>query len=109
MITTGYGSWYNHTQSNTSPEADILDAINGGDNDWQERMEASGALDAIASDYRDAVQAALPGGIYLSGDEFNGLHHSDPDYTDEIGDFDIKEAIERIDLTAIIQKHDIDL
>lgn len=108
MITTGYGSWYNHTGHNTSPEADIADAMNGGGSDWCQRMDAAGATEAIADDYRDAVQAALPDGIYLTGDEFLGLHQQDPNYTDEIGDFDIRAAIKSVNLNALIQKHDID-
>ncbi|MEU5959232.1 hypothetical protein [Streptomyces sp. NPDC047525] len=107
MITTGYGSWYNHTGSNTSPEGDIADYMNGGGSDWCERMDKAGATEAIADEYREAVCTALPAGIYLTGDEFIGLHHSDPDYTDEIGDFDIRAAIEEIDLGGIVAKHDI--
>lgn len=108
MITTNYGTWYNHTGFNTSPEADIADFLNGGGSDWCQRMEAAGAVDAIASDYRDAVRAALPAGIYLAGDEFIGLHPSDPDYTDAVADFDIKAAIADIDLAPIVEKHDVD-
>jgi len=108
-VTTSYGTWNNHgDSSNLSVEATIVDAINGGDSYWRERMETSGALDRIASDYRDAIDNALPEGISISGDEFIGLHHTDPDYTDEIGDFDISEAIQGIDLFEIVQKHDVD-
>lgn len=109
MITTNYGAWVNHgDRYNVTIEASILDAINGGDSDWRERMETGGALDRIASDYRAAINAALPDGLYLTGDEFIGLHHSDPNYTDEVGSFDIGQAIEQIDLFEIIQKHDVD-
>lgn len=109
MITTEFGSWANHGDEwNVSVEASIADAINGGDNDWQERMETSGALDRIASDYRDAVNDALPYGIWLTGNEFIGLHQSDPDCTDEILEFDISAAVKEIDLMEIIQKHDVD-
>ena len=55
------------------------------------------------------VRAALPEGIYLTGDEFIGLHHSDPNYTDELADFDIKAAIESVDLGEIVERHDVDL
>lgn len=108
MITTSYGTWYNHTGYNTSPEGDIADYINGGGADWCERMEAAGAVEAIADEYRAAVQAALPAGICLTGDEFIGPHHSDPGYTDEIAEFDIRAAIEDIDLGPIVAKHDVD-
>lgn len=108
-VTTSYGTWVNHGDStNVSVEATIMDNINGGGSDWQERMETSGALDRIASDYRAAIDDALPEGISISGNEFIGLHQTDPDYTDEIGDFNIREAIQGIDLFEIIQKHDVD-
>ncbi|SES03108.1 hypothetical protein [Streptomyces qinglanensis] len=107
--TTDYGTWCNHgDRYNVSVEASILDAINGGDSDWQQRMETSGALDRIASDYRKAIDNVLPEGISIAGNEFIGLHHTDPDYTEEIGDFDIAGAIEDIDLFAIIERHDVD-
>lgn len=108
MITTSYGSWYNHTGHNTSPKADIADAINGGDTDWLERMEESGALDRVEADYYQAVQDALPDGIWLTGEEFIGLHESDPNYTAEIANFDIRAAIESVDFVAILEKHDVD-
>ncbi|MEO3976287.1 hypothetical protein [Streptomyces sp. CAU 1734] len=108
-VTTGYGTWNNYGDSgNVSVEATIVDAITGGDSEWQDRMETSGALDRIAADYRDAITGTLPDGISMAGNEFIGLHHTDPDYTDEIGDFDISEAVRRVDLQAIIQKHDVD-
>lgn len=106
MITTGYGSWYNHTGSNTSPAGDVLDAINGGDNDWQRLMEESGALDRIETEYYHAVQNTLPDGIWLTGEEFIGRHESDPLYTDELAEFDIGEAVRSVDLYAIIERHE---
>lgn len=108
-VTTGYGTWVNYgDQYNVSVEGTILTAINGGDTDWQERMEASGALARIASDYRDAIDDALPAGISISGDDFIGVHHTDPNYTEEVAEFDIAEAIRDIDLNEIIKKHDVD-
>ncbi|MFJ1647960.1 hypothetical protein [Streptomyces sp. NPDC088258] len=108
-VTTSYGTWCNHGDStNVSVEATIADAINGGDSEWRDRMETSGALERVASDYRDAIDNALPDGISIAGNEFIGLHRTDPDYTDEIGDFDISEAIQGVDLFAIVQKHDVD-
>lgn len=109
-VTTGCGSWCNHgDRSNVSVEATIADAVSGADLDWLERMEATGAFDRIAADYRTAIDEALPRGISISGNEFIGLHRTDPEYTDEIADFDIGEAIRGIDLQAIINRHDVDL
>lgn len=109
MITTGYGSWNNHgDRDNVTIEASIADAVNGAHSDWHERMEAAGAFDRIAADYRKAIDDALPEGIALSGNEFIGMHHTDPHYTDSVGDFDIAGAIKGIDLQQIIMRHDID-
>ncbi|MFE9382408.1 hypothetical protein ACFYMO_04090 [Streptomyces sp. NPDC007025] len=105
--TTGYGTWCNHgDRFNVSVEASILDAINGGDSEWQQRMETSGALDRIASDYRDAIDNALPEGVHLAGNDFLGPFYP-ADYTWE-GELNISEIIEDIDLFAIIQRHDVD-
>jgi hypothetical protein len=108
MIITSYGSWNNYTHYNTCPGADILDVINGGDSEWQQRMEDTGALNAIETEWCAAIQAALPEGVTLTGDEFIGPHHADPAYSDEIAEFDIRAAIEDIDLQAIIERHDVD-
>jgi hypothetical protein len=109
QITTGYGSWNNHgDRDNVTIEASIADAVNGAPRDWHERMEESGAFDRIAADYRSAIDDALPEGIALSGNEFIGMHHTDPGYTDAVGDFDIAAAIKAINLQAIIERHDVD-
>lgn len=108
MITmTDYGSWTNHgDRSNESVEATIRDAINGGDNEWLERMETSGALDRIASDYRDAIEAALPDNVNLAGNDFIGPYYeADCDWD---GELDIAALIEEIDLQAIVERHDVD-
>ena len=108
MITTSYGSWNNHTHYNTSPSADILDFVLGGDSDWVQRMQDSGALDAIETEWRAAIQAALPEGVTLAGDEFIGPHSSDPAYTEAIRESDFRAIIDGIDLGAIVERHDVD-
>jgi hypothetical protein len=105
--TTDYGTWCNHgDRYNTTVEATVLDAINGGDADWRERVETTGALGRIVSDYRDAINAALPTGVTLAGDQFYGPYY-EADYTWD-GDLDIASIIQGIDLAAIIDKHDPD-
>ena len=109
--TTSYGTWYNHTGHNPTPGADILDAINGGDEDWRERMQTSGALDRIETSWRQAIQSALPVGVTLAGNEFIGPYENRgfPGYpTDEDGGLDIKAIVEDIDLMAIVEAHDVD-
>lgn len=103
---TSYGTWANHGDSfNVSVEATILDAINGGDGDWQKRMENTGALGRVASDYRDAINEALPEGVSLAGDDFYGPWY-EADYTWD-GELDIAAIVKGIDLTAIIKRHDV--
>ncbi|MGP3979451.1 hypothetical protein ACTWQF_36680 [Streptomyces sp. 8N114] len=106
-ITTDYGSWVNHGDHlNVSVEATVLDAINGGDSEWQERMEIAGALDRIASDYRKAINEALPEGVHLVGNDFIGPYYeADHVWT---GELDIAAVIEDVDLFAIIERHDVD-
>ena len=108
MITnTDYGTWVNHgDQYNVSVEATLTDYLNGGDSEWCERVEASGALDAMARDYRDAINAALPKGVTLCGNNFYGPYYP-ADYTWD-GELDISEIIEGIDLGAIVERHDPD-
>ncbi|MFG3051925.1 hypothetical protein ACGFZP_13370 [Kitasatospora sp. NPDC048239] len=111
--TTSYGTWYNHTKHNSSPEGDILDFINGGGTDWCERVDECGAFERMASDYRAAVQAALPDGVYLTGDEFIGpAYDDDTDFdgypADEYDDLDLGTIIDSVDLTPIVERWDPD-
>lgn len=102
---TVYSTWYPETGDDT-PGHTILDATNGGDAEWRERMESSGALARIERDYRGAVNEALPDGVTLIGDQFYG-----PAYVGDRsweGDLDIRKIIEGIDLQEIIDRHDVD-
>lgn len=111
--TTSYGTWCNQVNEySTSPDADVIDAIGGGDTDWQQLLEASGALATIQSQYRDAIEAALPPGVSLCGDEFIGPAYPDDDEwdgypVDDMGSIDIKACVEDIDLQPIIECNDI--
>lgn len=101
--TTSIGTWCNYGDRwNTSVEATIADFLNGGDADWREAMEESGAVGRIAEDYRNAVEAVLPEGISLCGDEF--IADVDVDFDAD----EMREAIEAIDLGAIVERHDVD-
>ncbi|MFE4863215.1 hypothetical protein, partial [Streptomyces sp. NPDC056670] len=108
--TTSYGTWNNHgDECNTTMRASILDAINGASSEWQERMEASGALDRIEADYDAAINEALPDGVSLNaGSYFLGPAY-EADYSWGDGDApDIKAIIRGIDLQEIIKRHDVD-
>lgn len=111
--TTSYGTWCNQVSPySTSPDADVLDYINGGDVEWRELLEASGALEDIQREYRNAIDEALPPSVSLCGDEFIGPYEPDGDEwdgypTDEYGGLDIKACLEDIDLESIIDRNDV--
>jgi hypothetical protein len=105
--TTDFGSWTNHgDRYELTVESTVLNFIGGGDSDWRERVETSGAFDRMVSDYRDAIQAALPEGVFLTGNEFIGPYSAD-DYTWD-GELDIHAIVESIDLGAIVDANDPD-
>ncbi|MFH8483022.1 hypothetical protein [Streptomyces sp. NPDC018055] len=108
MTTTRkYGTWNNHGDEwNLTVGSSIVTALNGAPSDWQERMDSSGALDRIKSDYRDAINDALPDGVSLSGNEFIGPAYAE-DYTWE-GELDISATVKGVDLWKIIERHDVD-
>lgn len=109
--TTSYGTWCNRVNTySTSPDADVLDYINGGDNDWQQLLEASGLLKNIQGEYRDAINDALPPYVSLCGDEFIGPADPDDEFdgypVDEHGALDFKAMVEGIDLAAIVERNE---
>ncbi|MGW8702308.1 hypothetical protein ACWGOK_36205 [Streptomyces eurythermus] len=111
--TTSYGTWCNQVNTySTSPDSDVAEYINGGDNDWQGLLDASGALEQIQQDYRAAIDAALPPSISLCGDEFIGPAEPDEDEfdgypQDAYGVLDFAAMVEDIDLAAILEANDI--
>jgi hypothetical protein len=111
--TTSYGTWCNRVAPySTSPDSDVVDYIGGGDRDWQELLDKSGALEQIQIEYREAINAALPPSISLCGDEFIGPAYPDDGEfdgypTDEYGDeLDFKAMVEDIDLAAILERNE---
>lgn len=110
--TTSYGTWCNQVSPySTSPDADVVDYIGGGDSDWLELVEKSGALEEMQSDYRAAINEALPPSISLCGDEFIGpAYPEDGEFDgypiDEYGGLDLKALLEDIDLADIVDRND---
>ncbi|MBD0743617.1 hypothetical protein [Streptomyces sp. CBMA152] len=110
--TTSYGTWCNRVaQYSTSPDADVADYVGSGDSEWVERLQASGALEQMQSDFRAAINAALPPSISLCGDEFIGPAYPEDgefdDYpSDEDGSLDFKAMVEDIDLAEIVERND---
>lgn len=111
---TSYGTWCNRVNLySTSPDADVNDAVNGGDPEWRERIERTGALDEMKTAYRAAINAALPPDVNLCGDEFVGPWRPDADAfdgypKDGYGGLDIAAAVAAIDLYKIIEQYDPD-
>lgn len=110
--TTGYGTWCNRVnQYSTSPDSDVVDYIDGGDADWRQMLDETGALDEIKDAYRRAIDDALPPSISLCGDEFIGPAYPDDDEfdgypTDDFGDLDFEALVEDIDLGAIVEYYE---
>lgn len=105
MIATVYGSFYNATGT-LNPATVVIDYINGGDPEWREQMEASGAIDAIVGDYVDAINAALPDGVSLVGDEIIGPHRTDEDYDEDFTLDVVASVANEIDLAEIVERHE---
>lgn len=112
--TTEYGTWNNRVERTAHTVEDtVASYISGGDSEWVERCEETGALEDMVADYRAAINAALPDGVSLNGNDFYGPYYDDDQNfdgypTDEDGRLDIAEIVSEIDLGAIVEKHDPD-
>ncbi|MEU1134961.1 hypothetical protein ABZ383_34750 [Streptomyces sp. NPDC005900] len=110
--TTSYGTWCNQVNTySTSPDADVDDYIGGGPDDWRTLLEESGALERIKSEYRAAINAALPGDVALCGDEFIGPWEPEEGEfdgypQDEDGTLDFAAMVEDIDLAEIVERNE---
>ena len=110
--TTSYGTWCNRVNNySTSPDADVVDSISGGDQDWRERVEKSGALEEMQRAYRRAIDAVLPDDISLCGEEFIGPAYPDDGEfdgypVDAYGALDFKAMVEDISLDEIIEANE---
>lgn len=115
MTTTIYGTWCSLVNGTSdSPESDVLAYISGGDADWRERLEQSGALEQIGREFRQAIDDALPDGVSLCGREFLGPAYAQgSDFegyplTDD-GRLDFAAIIEGVDLAPIVERNDPDI
>ncbi|WP_258047454.1 hypothetical protein [Streptomyces sp. SM13] len=102
-VTTPYGTWYNK-----AGELTVGNSVLGAVGDFEDEFD----MDAIESDYRDAIEEALPDGVFLSGQEFTGPYYeADQDFDgypqDDNGQLDIPAIIASVDLMAIVQKHEL--
>ncbi|THA29228.1 hypothetical protein E6R18_25315 [Streptomyces sp. A1277] len=102
-VTTTYGSWLKHTHELTVGHT-IRAAVG--------EFAADYDLDALENGYRTAVNAALPDGVFLVGDEFHGPYQDeDADFDgyalDEDGRLDIKTIVAGVDLYAIVEANEL--
>ena len=89
-----YGTWYNVVGS-LSPEQDVMDFAGGFDVDYD--------MEAIATDYRVAITAILPGSMILAGDQFIAMVLDAA--ISENWSSEVNEAIQEIDLTPFFEAH----
>lgn len=102
MALTLYGTWCNRIDRySSSPDDGIRDYLG----EWVDDFD----VDAIARDYREAIDALLPAGLSLNGDEFIGPigNNSDGDEWIDVDWDALREAIEEIDFGAIVERHEI--
>ncbi|WP_249401027.1 hypothetical protein [Streptomyces sp. PKU-MA01144] len=113
VTTTGYGTWGNHINNlSADPADDVRTALGEFADDYDTA--------AIEADWREAINAALPDNVTLTGDEFIGpAYDKDKDWTgypvqdvpagleDEYeGDLDIKAIVEGVDFWEIAARHE---
>ncbi|MER5277759.1 hypothetical protein ABT025_18650 [Streptomyces sp. NPDC002809] len=102
-VTTTYGSWLNKTG-----ELTIGHTIQAAVGEYADDFD----LDAIKDDYVTAINAALPDGVFLAGDEFHGPYYdADADFDgydlDEDGRLDIKAIVAAVDLMPIVEANEV--
>ncbi|WP_043654504.1 hypothetical protein [Nocardia thailandica] len=101
MTTTTAGTWNNRVDSYAvSVGQTIIESLGEFANEYD--------IDAIEGEYRAAIDAALPEGLQLVGDEF--IAELDADYSgypaSDDGRLDIKAIVDEIDFWAIAEKHE---
>lgn len=105
---TVYGTWVNYSGDALTPEATLEDALINAEAEWRERLDETGAFEAMADAYRDAINNALPEGVNLVGEQFYGPFEPATS-TEGTESFEsITEALDSIDLQKIIDDHDTD-
>lgn len=94
-VTTSYGTWTNNVEAFS---ASVEDTITSALGDYAHEYN----IDALAAEYRQLINNALPESVSLCGDEFIGPYYAaDCDFTgyptDEKGSLDIKAIVMEVD------------
>jgi len=95
--TTSYGTWHNHQGHELNIESSVTVALG----DYSDDHDVA----AIAREWHDAINEALPDGVSLVGNQFIGP--ADPAECTWEGELDIAEAIEEVDFWAIAERHQL--
>lgn len=103
-VTTSYGTWNNRIDAYAlTVEQTVYEALGDAADEFDH--------EAIADDYRAAINAALPSGVALTGDEFIGPWEAGDEFdgypTDEFGGLDIAAIVQSIDLWKIAERYDL--
>ncbi|MFE0134499.1 hypothetical protein ACFWY6_23500 [Streptomyces sp. NPDC059037] len=110
--TISYGTWCNRVNNfESNPDYSVDAYITNADPAWLELLDNSGALEKIRIEYVQAINAALPPSISLSGDEFIGPWQPEEGEfdgypTDESDGLDFAAMVEDIDLAAIVERNE---
>jgi len=104
MITTSYGTWCTRVDPySLSVEQSVVEALG----DFADEYD----VEAIADDYRQAINQALPPGVSLVGNEFIGPAQPSPDqfdgYPHDEYSVDIRAIVDSVDFWAIAARHEI--
>ncbi|MDG4784368.1 type II toxin-antitoxin system prevent-host-death family antitoxin [Micromonospora sp. WMMD1102] len=99
--TTSYGTWANADGSHLTVEDSVVVALGDHVSDYD--------VDAVAADYRAAINDALPDSVSLSGNDFYGPAHDrefDGYPLTEHGDLDLSAIVNGVDFWEIAARHD---
>jgi hypothetical protein len=100
--TTNYGSWYNHTRY-TAPGAVVDAFLSSAQEGWADQM-TSESLQTIYRGYLDAVDDALPPGVFYAEPEERFLGPAyDADCTWQ-GELRILPLLQAIDIAEIVTR-----
>lgn len=101
--TTEYATWGGVDPQGHRTVEDALAVILGEHGDDYD-------VQAVAHDWREAINAALPAGVTLAGNVFYGPYPADsqtwaPELTDEDGHLNLRAVVDAVDFWEIADQH----
>lgn len=100
---TSYGTWLNVAKSTRTVEEAVATIFDAEGTDGFD-------VEAIVTEYRNAINAALPNGVTLAGNDFYGPYNTTEDQfndypADDDGDLDLAAIVDGVELWPIIERH----